>query len=59
MQVVVAGVDYLQFVQQKKNMKKKVFFSRKCFDKKCSHKSLKWLEKGTILDRELYICIAK
>ena len=26
MQVVVAGVDYLQFVQRKKNMKKKRFF---------------------------------
>jgi hypothetical protein len=26
MQVVVAGVDYLQFVQRKKNMKKKSFF---------------------------------
>jgi len=58
MQVVVAGVDYLQFVQRKKNMKK-IVFSRKCFDKKCSHKSLKWLEKDTIPHRELYICIAK
>jgi hypothetical protein len=29
MQVVVAGVDYLQFVQRKKNMKKKSFFLQK------------------------------
>ena len=55
MQVVVAGVDYLQFVQRKKNTKKIVFFHENVLIKSVHIKKLKVIGKGKCADELLSV----